>query len=253
MQICVIGDSHTAALKAGWTSVAAEFPDVTLTFFAAGRERLVHLVVQDGALVAGDKHLRLAFKHSSGGADRIIPRFDRYVLCGLGSGMRTILPLFRALRPATIVPDDRQIVSNACYAACMARLLAMTPLMWLLELVRQISDAPALLVPTPSFAPRPAFDNMQQTGEAACLAALFVRAFDGLAAPHGARFLPQPRETLDRSVICTDPIHFRGAVHLSDGGDDDQNHCNAAYGAIVLRHVLAELAPGQAPPSTSSG
>jgi hypothetical protein len=253
MQICVIGDSHTAALNAGWTSVAGEFPDVTLTFFAAGREKLVRLVVQDGALVAGDKHLRLAFKHSSGGADRIIPRFDRYVLCGLGSGMRTILPLFRALRPATIAPDDRQIVSNACYAACMARLLAMTPLMWLLEQVRHISDAPALLVPTPSFAPRPAFDNMQQTGEAACLAALFVRAFDSLAAPHGARFLPQPRETLDSSVLCTDPIHFRGAVHLSDGGDDDQNHCNAAYGAIVLRHVLAELEPGRTPPSTGSG
>jgi hypothetical protein len=251
MQICVIGDSHTAALKAGWTAIAGEFPDATLTFFAAGRERLVHLIVQDGALVAGDKSLRLAFKHSSGGADRIAPRFDRYVLCGLGSSMRTILPLFRALRPATIAPDDRQIVSNACYAACMARLLSMTPLMWLLEQVRQISDAPALLVPTPSFAPRPAFDKMQESGEAACLATFFAPAFDSLAAPHGARFLPQPRETLGESAMCTDPIHFHGAVHLSDGGDDDQNHCNAAYGAIVLRHVLAELAG--TPPSTSSG
>src|SRR5579862_8909308 len=139
--VCVIGDSHTAALKAGWTSIAGEFPGADLTFFAARRELLVNLAVQDGALVPTDPRLRRAFDLRTGGATRIEPRFGGYILCGMGSGAKTILPLLSQHRPATIAPDGRQGLSNACYATCMARLLALTPMMWLLGLLRQISDA----------------------------------------------------------------------------------------------------------------
>jgi hypothetical protein len=237
--ICVIGDSHTAALKAGWTSIAGEFPDADLTFFAARRELLVNLAVQDGALVPTDPRLRRAFKERTGGSTRIEPRFGSYILCGLGSGVKSVLPLLAHHRPATIAPDGRQALSNACYAACMARLLALTPMMWLLGLLRQISDAPAALVATPASAPRLALGMLAEREDAA-LVALYIRAFESLAGPLGARFLAQPRETLHKSVLSTDPVYFRGGEHLA-GDEDDQSHANAEYGAIVLRRALAAL------------
>ena len=242
-RICVIGDSHTAALKAGWASIAAEFSDADLTFFAARRELLVNLVVKDGALVPTDPRLRRAFAERAGGATRIEPRFDGYILCGMGSGVKTILPLLSQHRPTTIAPDGRQGLSNACYAACMARLLGLTPMMWMLGLLRQISDAPAVLVATPAPASRPVFAMLAERGEDAALVSLYTRAFESLSEPLGARFLAQPRETLHKSVLSTDPIYFRGGEHLA-GDEDDQSHANAEYGAIVLRRALDALTAG---------
>ena len=240
MRVCVIGDSHTAALKAGWTSIAGEFARADLTFFAARRELLVNLAVQDGALVPTDPRLRRAFKERAGGATRIEPRFDSYILCGMGSGVKAVLPLLSRHRPATIAPDGRQGLSNACYAACMARVLGLTPMMWLLGLLRQISGAPAALVATPASAPRLAFAMLAQRGEDAALVSLYTSAFESLAGPLGARFLAQPRETLHKSVLSTDPVYFRGSEHLA-GDEDDQSHANAEYGAIVLRRALTAL------------
>ena len=239
-RVCVIGDSHTAALKAGWTSIADEFPDADLTFFAARRELLVSLEVQDGVLVTEDQRLRRAFEASSGGADRIEPRFDRYLLCGLGSGVNSVIPLLRAHRPATLARDDRQALSNACYAACMARVLALTPMMWMLGRLRQISDAPAVVVGPPLPVSRPAFTRLHASGEDAIFMSLYAGAWQSLTAPLGARVLPQPRETLDGSAMSTNPIYFRGGEHLADKSDD-QSHANAEYGAIVLRAALRAL------------
>jgi hypothetical protein len=240
-RICVIGDSHTAALKAGWKTIAGEFADIEITFFAARRELLVSLTVTDGALVSTEPSLRRIFKMSSGGAASIEPRFDRYILCGMGSGLSVLVPLLRTCRPATIPPDARQVLSHACYAACMARVLAFSPMMWMLGQLRQIADAPAALVPQPAPAARPVFNNYVRNGEDIIVMSLFRRAFDSLAEPLGARLLTQPGETQDVSVLTTKPVYFRGGEHLTGNAYDDLTHANAAYGAIVLRHALAAL------------
>ncbi len=45
--ICLIGNSHLGALKLGWPSIAAEFPEMNLDFYASAGDSL------DLAVMAG--------------------------------------------------------------------------------------------------------------------------------------------------------------------------------------------------------
>lgn len=86
MKICVIGNSHVAALKQGWerVSVQREYSDVSLDFFAAPRDGVKQLKYRDGALSTDDPELKSHMRTSSQGMEKIVVAdYDVFVIHGL--------------------------------------------------------------------------------------------------------------------------------------------------------------------------
>lgn len=85
MKVCVIGNSHAAALRLGWKLIEAEFPGIELCFFAVGGEGFRQLEARDGRLVPTRARLRSVLEFTSGGQDEIDPAmYDLFLLYGLG-------------------------------------------------------------------------------------------------------------------------------------------------------------------------
>jgi hypothetical protein len=236
-RVCVFGDSHIAALKAGWTSIANEFQGTELVFFGASRQRMEDIALEDNALVATSKPLRILFERTSGGLSRVANDFDAYILCGLGAAAQNVLPIV-SVYSSEGQPLRKGIpLSDACYRACLLGIMLETVMVGILAKFRQLTCAPIVVLAAPLPKPRPFFGALASTGEDRIVAEFFISVLAEIAEKHGARFMPQPRETLQKSALTTNPGYFQGAVRLFEG-PDDQTHANADYGAIVLRAAL---------------
>jgi hypothetical protein len=241
MRVCIIGDSHIAALKSGWDLIQNRFASADVTFFGAARPNFADLAVSGGKLMATSRRLQLLFEKISGGLIAITGDFDRYILCGLGGNLATVSAFVRLYaaerhgRGSGVRP-----LSDACYQACLRGLLDASMMAVVLGKLRQITGAPTALVSSPFPGPREGFEAIYETGDDRIIAAQFIAAFEELAKAHGARFVPQARETLSGPLV-TESAFFEGAVRLFEG-EDDQLHANGRYGAIMLALALEALA-----------
>src|ERR1700755_3523959 len=82
--ICLMGDSHAAALKKGWIRITQRFTQAEITFFAGTSADWATLHVANGRLVPGTERLSAEFARSSRGPEEIDASYDAYILCGLG-------------------------------------------------------------------------------------------------------------------------------------------------------------------------
>lgn len=229
MRVCVIGNSHAACIKSGWESIAAEFPDHALTFFAAIRSQLSGLVVQDGRLVPETDALRQQLAFTSGGREAIDPAdYDVFVLVALG----LIVPWGESWeRLSTGVLRHLVAPATDCLASELGRR------------IRGVTEHPVLLLPEPVAAADEAVLSVDTVRE-------YPRVIDSMSsavAIPGARVLPQPVETLAHGWR-TEPQWSAGSVGLEQAGraarqheDVDRAHMNAQFGALWLRNILPVL------------
>ena len=73
MKICLIGNSHLAALKMGWPEIAQDLPDVQPAFFGARGAMMARLRVRGDRLVAKTAALAEQMSFVSGGLTEIVP------------------------------------------------------------------------------------------------------------------------------------------------------------------------------------
>lgn len=226
LRICLIGDSHLAALKQGWPSIEAEFPDTEVAFFAAGGDMMLDLVVRGRRLQPSTEKLREILKFTSGRGARIQNTFDRYVLCGLRFSIEFAVKL-RTENGNSIAPDDLYSVYDAAVGPETLRKL------------RRITDAPVVIVPTPfpAFGRRVELSQHRTPQSDRDLAETFLSTCERIARDHGAAFLPQAAETVCADGISTLDEFAVGAARLWPGADDN-SHMNAKFGAIALRRAL---------------
>jgi len=67
MKLCIIGNSHLAAIKLGWDQVGAEFPWLQPQFFGARADALLDLHAEGGRLVPATPDLAAKIAYVSGG------------------------------------------------------------------------------------------------------------------------------------------------------------------------------------------
>jgi len=225
-------------MKVGWQSIAGEHTNMELTFFAAGGSELEALVVSEGRLFASSTRVRKMFKHSSQGKAFVGPRYHRYIVCGLGLEIMKVLTLFREMvvdKPSR--PDSDQLVLEAFCELNRGTLALKT-----ISKLREITEREVVVIATPfpctkSLLALPDFSSIGIDDTVRC-ASLFAESCRRVLAVAGARFLPQPQETVASNQISTLDTFCSNAERLARGPDDNV-HKNAAYGTIVLKAVLS--------------
>jgi hypothetical protein len=239
--ICLIGDSHLAALKHAWNAIGAEFPGRTLVFFAGAGKSMNGLSVSDGALAPHNQWLTDALERTSGGESRIAGDYDRYVIHGMGLSVYLAIEVARKFRAEHHADDGRKPISDDRYAELVCRTARDTIAGRTLAKLREITAAPILVSPMPwaGAKNRRIRGTLMKAGESGDVARLFNEGCARLARASGAAFLPQPGETLEEDGIGTRAMFSAGPARFyAERANDDNSHMNAAYGEAVLRRVL---------------
>ena len=228
MKICVIGNSHVASLKLGWDRVAAEFPGVELSFFAARGRRMSGLVAKNGKLVAGTESLAAAMAFVSGGVREVQAReYDAFILYGLLILPRLALGSSRALRRAATVDYLQSSVMHGVFAK-----------------MRSVTDKMVWIGPCPlaaSYAERSDYPMLDYPNVIADLASMFDDPMTSI--------LGQPLDTVLPS-LTTDARFSEGALRLPDPEasgnkrehpEGETKHMNAEFGALWLQANLPRV------------
>lgn len=228
MKICVIGNSHLAALRQGWSTCKSDFEGIDLTFFGSTRDRMRGLVLAEGLIapIEGDKPLLRQMTIVSGGKGFIDPsEYDAFIVYGL---------LFR-------VPALDYRWSSAVSLATCADAYQASVAHYVVSLVRSVTNKRVLVgaVPLRSARARPPkvpADTM--IGYKSC--AEFMRK---AVVESGAEFVPQPSVTVGDGWFTRD-VYAKGAVSLMSGedvGSSDTLHMNSKFGELSIRDFLTRL------------
>ncbi len=250
-RVCVLGNSHSAALHMAWTNrLAGTMPGVALSFFAAKSQLLRNLSLEDGKLLPRDADLADALVLSSGGLSHVeIGRYDAFLLAGLGVRI-TLTALCQ--EHGTVAHrkwgEVETLVSEACFAAMLEAGLADNPAFWLLDRIRETgSTAPVLICPTPFYSDveldRRFMRRHARLGDPAFRAMVIEQGralATALAARRGGEMLWQDESTI-ASPGYTKREFARAALRLGKEASEDGKHMNEDFGAIVLANALTRL------------
>lgn len=241
-QICIIGNSHAAALRQGWKSIAGDFPGITLTFFAAPRHLLREIAFRDGVLAPVNEDLANFFKITSGNKTEIRPsEYDRIVIAGAGIGVVRFSEIYRTHRPFQMISDDTTPISESCLLASANGFLASTPGF---RIARMIGTPVSFIpepIPAPGLAETDRWSSIWSDARVRQNANfVFRRALNEAGTTLNSTILHQPQETVRDDF--TEAQYSRDSMVFTlkrKHRQDDYCHMNGDYGATVLRTMLA--------------
>ena len=263
MRLCIIGNSHVAALRRAWAQYPGRWPGICPAFVAAPRSLLLHTMVRDGRLVPTSPATLQALQRLGGNASLDLSAHDVFVIVGGSMTLLTAVQPYRDARwpglpsvadcPDLVQRPQRLISGQAAQAIVLADLSQRMGVQ-LAERLRTGTICPICLVEQPRLS-----DEVRTTrhpaarlhkiairaGDATAIARLFETAATAALAPSGTRFLPQPAQTVSQQLFTAsrymtgserlDPV--QGALH----DRDDMTHANANYGALVLDQIMSAL------------
>lgn len=226
MRICILGDSHTAALNMGWDRIRADYPGVAITIFAARGPTMGYLEAEGTDLVPGSPSLQQAMEYTSGREARVrTGEFDMFAVCGM-----FLMPLW------TQVGLSRAVITTA-----NAEQYLLSTSGKVATLLRSVTPAPIHVMPKPLVAQRPGPPVAQAVPPYLEQIALMTRHFE----LEKLQFVCQPAETMpdgwstrpDFSIgssrLAIAP-EMEGSVHPGR----ETNHMNADFGELALARFL---------------
>ena len=175
-RLCLIGDSHLAALRSGWSP--DDFPAIRPTFFAAPAKNIGNLVVSNGMLEASDDDLDRHLMITSGGQTSIAGDYDHYLVHGLELGLSLVLELCRGVPGMKDSKGWQTRVAAASFADAADGAIGNSLAVRTAAKLRQITAAPITLSPTPVSSAR--YSNLRrrlsENANAQVVAAVFSSA-----------------------------------------------------------------------------
>jgi len=252
--LCVIGNSHAAAVWQAWKSGAvAAKPGFSMTVFAS-QGNSVDLVHRGGSLVPASQAVSEMFAFTSGGKDRIeIDKYDAFLLVGLSWGIN----LERVFARCSVVEHlahkpAETVVSHACLVEIIRALNRNAAALQIARQIRADSTVPILIYPTPF---RPETTRSEQDDPCLSDRALLdnimprsVAALSQLASEHGCEVFWQHPETVALPGL-TKAKFAKGAVNLRQSAEKLDRHVNPDFAVFSLREILQRL--GQATPESA--
>lgn len=260
-RLCVLGNSHTAAVKQAWDKHRPRVADrFDIRFFAGANGVLDKLVYRDGVLEPDDRKLARKLRKVSGTSEPIeIGDYDGFFLVGLGvdidipnwaGGVGTYEDVKWG--------ETRELVSDSLFRAIIRYKLSGSLGLRFARDIRRASKAPMLLATVP-FTSELVLDTSKRAQKSALLRepgylAPFVErcrgAVDEMMAEQDCEVVWQDESTIGLPGFTRKEFGINAAVF--SGRDDpehvDVQHMNAEFGALTLNKALARLdalAPGR--------
>lgn len=240
IRLCIIGNSHVAALKHGAQEFCARQPDISLGFFAARSNKTGDLELREGRYAPRTEALADQIALTSEGKREIDPQdWDAFLVYGFGS------------RPHS--GDFATGLSRSFRRAIFAERMAQSLLPRHLSALRALSNAPLFAALTPLHAPSQSARRRRLLRHPEEVALVQATICD----PHGAALVPQPEATVFKGLY-TRPEYSIGSAPLDDADTArapahdkaETRHMNRAYGLLWLEcfapMLRASLAQGSA-------
>jgi hypothetical protein len=246
MMIACIGNSHLAAFKLGWAQICGLHKGVHIDFFGAAASAMRYLEVDGDRLVPTTEDTRQQMINT-GGKDEIRNDYDAYILVGMGLGIVHLVNAYRFHRPANLFDGETQVVSDDFVAKLRIHLIDRSAAVLNLRRLRKISNAPMFVAlnpyPTSDVLRLPGFEVWNNLPVIADCQHYLGNILQREC--RHATVIEQPEITL-ASKYLTKPEYTRNAELLKGAGTRAANagdpwHMNAAYGAIMLGSILADI------------
>ena len=232
MKICIIGNSHIAALKMAWdTGIEKQFPNIEPVFFGARGRLLNDLVVKNGLLAPGSKDLAKSFVLTSRGQRYIDPAlFDVFLIYGFGAEITKVLK------------KKSGAASKGVNAKMIVNYWETSGMLQVSRQIRAVTQKPVYCGLAPLVAQKKSTRRIKVYDR-------FVRR-SNKAVFHPERFalVAQPPQTLTKRC-ATRKKFSAGSTRLKVDKKAKQRHpkrdalhMNARYGAIWLRCFLKSIA-----------
>lgn len=229
MKLCVLGNSHVAALKLGWDKIRESYPQVSIRFFAAPGSRLQHLNVDGSRLIPANKMLREILSVTSDG-EPMIETSDYDAFLGYGLSF-DVGPIDQHLSEAVFDTYCRERATRNNNFRLARKLMSMTKQqIFMGHIPLQADNGPIWPSPYVSYEK------------------LFQR-ISAVLSESNITLLSQPEKTITSS-IRTKNEYTKGSVRLkvsqgsfsaAEHADDDVRHMNGLFGAIYLADALDKI------------
>lgn len=257
-RIAVVGTSNIGALKYASAAIAADHPELAVTFWGLPGGKFAECAVNDAGIFApsqGDDDLcKLARRIN--GTDRIdLGTFDATLVIADTMGLPAVLFVAGNYDVIDWPPRrDKPLLSLPGFLAAMDEAIAAR----VDDLARQFHGIAPLYL---ARAPYPTtvvtrrgplrlepFASVAAHPEAARIEALYTQTLTRALSDSGITFIAQPKDTI-AAPFLTRPEFGTGAEDFRTAGRvlDDHRHMNAAFGASLFRAFALALRPDTTP------
>ncbi len=242
-QICVLGNSHVAALKGGWHDGANENVDLRPDFYGCLASGMASLTYTNGKLGPSDPKAAEFFRNISGLGEFIDPNdYDAFILCGMGMYPTAIFNNYASF--ATPTSNNRtapHLVSDECMKETLWEDLERSMMFHCARLVRSVTDKPVYIAWQAFLSEKlfeiewrrdqitPIIENKDQIFVQKAMESVEDRLTD-----EGFTFLKQPDHTIADGIM-TRAKYSRGSVLFreeltKEHRENDVFHMNSDYG-----------------------
>lgn len=254
-RICFIGNSHLAAIRLGFQEERFSGYRSDVSMFGSYRKTLFTLRNRDGRIVSDDAAVRESLQFT-GGAEYIDPSaYDMFCIVACGTNVQPATTVIEKYTSFAFDLPGRQLVSQQLLDKMLVELYRQSLAEHVIAVIRAASQKPIYLIADPLWAPW-ALDAPRGKLLGEIIKAGLARPFvdwthRALAAAFKdtATIVVQPPETVQDDIF-TIAGYSKGSVRLRkeivEHEDDDYQHMNAEFGALMLDRFFAGIKEAEA-------
>ena len=254
-RICVIGNSHAAAFRAGLDLLPALKESADFDFFVAQSDLMRQVELQDTALVPISELTKRRMSLYSNGIEQIeTQQYDSFLIVGLGFGIHSaghspfsVFSKYQIVGFEGLCDTTSPFLSRACFAALMESILQNSTALYLAHLLRNVTNKRIFLAPMPYpsenilTSQKPKFwKQAVENGAWLYSVSLYQNAAEQITNKAKCEILFQPNNTL--TTCCFTQAKFsHNSMRLAAGVNEkyppsEPYHMNALYGLEMLKY-----------------